>query len=207
MQYLINLGLNLCSIHRVISFKQSPWVKSYIEFNTQKRKECKNNFEKSFYKALNNVIWGKSCQSRRKEKQIVIRPSDSVEKIIAKPNVKSWKIYNDELVAVELQPECVLLNTPIYTGLVTLDRSKHHLQTYHEMFKKYYGDNMNLLFVDTDSLSYQIKTKNIYEDLKIFRDVFDFSNYPKDHPLHDEKNKAVPGLLKMRLRVNQLRNL
>ena len=145
---------------------------------------------------LNNVIWGKSCQSRRKERHVVLKFSDKIDKIIAKPNVKSWKIYHEDLVAVELQPENVLLNTPIYTGLVTLDRSKQKLQEYHELFKNKYGSNIHLLFCDTDSLCFEIKTKDMYKDFEELKHIFDFSNYPKDHPLYDESNKAVPGLLK-----------
>ena len=197
LKFLMKLGLKISKIHRVLSFKQESWVKSYIEMNTQRRKESKNDFEKSFYKALNNVIWGKSCQSRRKEKQVVLKFSDDIDKTIAKPNVKSWKVYDQDLIAIELQPHKVLLNTPIYTGLVTLDRSKQILQQYHEMFKKEYGTNLELLFIDTDSLCYLIRTENIYSDLKLkWNHIFDFSNYPKDHPLYNELNKAKPGLLK-----------
>ena len=197
LKYLLNLGLKVSKVHRVLSFHQTPWVKSYIEMNTQRRKASKNDFEKSFYKALNNVIWGKSCQSRRKERQIVLKFSSNIDKTIAKPNVKSWKVYDKDLIAIELQPQKVLLNTPIYTGLITLDRSKQVLQQYHEMFKIAYRPNIDLLFCDTDSLCYLIKTEDMYKDLKTkWNEIFDFSNYPKDHPLYDDSNKAKPGLLK-----------
>ncbi|XP_067126479.1 uncharacterized protein [Centruroides vittatus] len=59
-----------------------------------------------------------------------------------------------------------------------------------------YGENVHLLYTDTDSLTLQIYTKDIYEDFKSFPDIFDFSNYPKTHKLYNEMNKNKLGYFK-----------
>jgi len=50
LKYVKSLGVELGKVHNIISFKQKPWLKSYIDFNTDKRKEAKNEFEKDFLK-------------------------------------------------------------------------------------------------------------------------------------------------------------
>ena len=67
---------------------------------------------------------------------------------------------------------------------------------YYNQLKKKYGDNCTLLYTDTDSLLVSIKTPNIYKDMQESKDEYDFSDYPKDHPLYDESNKKVIGKMK-----------
>lgn len=197
LKYCLDLGLKVNKIYNVISFKQSQWVKEYIDMNTELRKQASNEFEKRYYKQLNNVIFGKSIESRRKIRNIQITTDNKKFKnLISKPNVSSWKIINKDLVIVEHTPTKITLNTPISTGQVILDNAKMHLLKYNEYFKNRYGDNMVLLFSDTDSLCMGIYTENLYNDLAEMKHLFDFSNFDPSHPLYDTSNRSVPGLIK-----------
>ena len=192
LQLYVSLGMEVAKIHRVISFQQSPWMEPYIRFNTEQRKKAKTPFEKDFYKMLNNSCFGKSLENIRKHVNITLETDAThLKKTLCKPNVKSWKIFNENLSAVHLGKVKLLLNKPIYIGLTILDLSKTLMYDFHyNHIKAKYGDKAKLLLTDTDSLLYGITTSDVYLDMKEGgADMFDFSDYPRDHFLHSDKNK------------------
>ena len=76
----------MTEIHRVLKFNQKPWVKEYIDFNTERRKIAQNSFERDFYKLMNNVCYGKSMENVRNHRHFEIAVGKSkVQKLIAKP--------------------------------------------------------------------------------------------------------------------------
>ena len=83
-------GLVLERIHRAIEFRQSVWMKEYIDFNTRLRTEAKNDFEKDFYKLMNNAVFGKTMENIRKHRDIkLVNNEEAYLKAVMKPNFES----------------------------------------------------------------------------------------------------------------------
>ena len=196
-QYL-SLGMKLSKIHRVLSFKQSPWLKSYIDFNTDKRKQARNDFEKDFYKLMNNSVFGKTMENLRKRVKIeLVNNQKRAMKLSVKPSFQGFRIFNEDLVGVNMKIEKLYLNRPIYVGFSILDMSKTLMYDFHyNHIKKIYGLSATLLFTDTDSLAYVIQTNDIYEDMMHSLDLYDTSEYPNHSQLFSLKNKKIIGKMK-----------
>jgi len=174
----INAGLKLVKIHRVLQFNQKQWIKPYIEFNTEMRKKAKNEFEKNFFKLMNNSFFGKTMEDKRKRINVKLMTDErKLIKYISKPTYVNSKIFNENLVAVHNIMEKVKLDKPIYVGFSILDISKTLMYDFHYKYiKKLYDDKSKLLFTDTDSLCNEIETKNIYQDMFNNKDYFDLSD-------------------------------
>jgi hypothetical protein len=197
-QYL-ELGMELKKIHGGIRFTEKAWMAGYIDFNTEKRKQATSAFHKDLFKLLNNAVFGKSMENvfNYSDIRLVTEPT-KYRKLVASPLYKESEAFNHDLAAVSMIRESVCLNKPIYTGFSVLELSKLLMYDFHYgyMLPKY-GDELRLLFTDTDSLCYHVRTDDIYADLMVDRDDwFDGSDYPSDHVLHSTKNKKVIGLMK-----------
>ena len=198
LKQYISHGLELKKIHRVIGFKQSPWLKPYIDFNTEKRKLAQNSFEKDFFKLMNNSMFGKTMENMRKWVHVeLVNTPKRLRKLCDKPNFQNFKIFNKDLVAVNLKKVNIVLNRPIYAGFCILDISKTFMYAYHyDYMKVKYGPKAKLLFTDTDSLCYEVETQDLYQDMWESKQLFDLSNYEKDHAIFDDTNKKVLGKMK-----------
>ena len=198
LQCYLGLGIKLTKIHRAIRFSQRPWLKEYIDFNTQQRKLAKNNFEKNFFKLMNNSVFGKTIENLRNRTSVeLVHNHDRFVKVMSKPNVHSFQRFNDNLAAVKLKVTTLKLNRPNYAGMVILDLAKLLMYDfYYNVLKKRYEENLHLLFTDTDSLCVSVKTDDIYKDMLSMESHFDCSDYPADHFLHNLKNKKVLGKFK-----------
>ena len=199
-QYL-KLGLKLTHIHRGIKFKESPWLEKYISLNTKLRTEAKNEFEKDFFKLMNNAVFGKTMENIRNRVDIkLVNNKKQAEKLSAKPNYKHCNIFCEDLVAIHMKMTKLDFDKPVYLGMCILDLSKTLMYDFHYNYiKKKYGDKAKLLLTDTDSLIYEIQTEDFYKDISgDVKDRFDTSGYPSDHPsgIPSGFNKKVLGMFK-----------
>ena len=198
LQLYTDLGLKITKVHRVLEFNQSAWLKQYIDFNTQKRTNAKNAFEKDFFKLMNNSVFGKTMENIRKRVDVrLVTDENKLSKMAAKPTYVSSKIFNENLVAVHKIKETLTLNRPAYVGMCILDLSKTLMYDFHYNYiKQKYGSKAKLLFTDTDSLTYEIETSDVYQDFWNDKDKFDNSDYPEDSQYFDKTNKKVIGKFK-----------
>ena len=198
LQLYTDLGLKITKVHRVLEFNQSPWLKQYIDFNTEKRKNAKSAFEKDFFKLMNNSVFGKTMENIRKRVDVrLVTDEKRLLKYCSKPTYVSSKIFNENLVAVHKIKETLTLNRPAYVGMYILDLSKTLMYDFHYNYiKKKYGDKAKLLFTDTDSLTYEIEAEDVYQDFWNDKNKFDNSDYPESSPYFDKTNKKVIGKFK-----------
>jgi hypothetical protein len=150
---------------------------------------------------MNNSIYGKTMENLRKRVDIkLVSSEDAFLKLVASPCFQSHRIMNENLIAVKGVKKVLTLNKPCYVGMCILDLSKTLMYDFHyNTIKKEYGDNAKLLFTDTDSLMYEIKTDDVYKDFKRIgekKDCWDNSDYPKDSPYYSAHNKKVIGKFK-----------
>ena len=196
LQLYLSLGMRLTKIHRVLKFKQSDWMEKYIDFNTDKRKNAANDFENDFFNLIINSVYGKTMENLRKRINVrLVNNAKDFLKYTSRPTYVTHKIFGKTYAAIhEIKPE-LILNNPIYVGFTVLDLSKWKMYDFHYNFIKK-NFNADLLFTDTDSLVYEIKSKNISEDFFKRKDLFDFSNYSEDSEFFNKTNKRTIGKMK-----------
>ena len=198
LQFYLKHGLKLKKIHRAIKFEQKEILKPYIEFNTEKRKNARNDFEKDIFKLLNNAVFGKTMEDKRKHLDFeIVSDEKRFMKCVNNPSYKHSHIINENLVGVETQKPKLKLDKPIFIGMSILDLSKQHMyRFYYDVMKPKYGDNIRMVYTDTDSFVFHTKTDDIYTDLKDINDEMDFSGYDKNHKCYDAASKKVLGKFK-----------
>ena len=194
------MDLKLKKVHRAIKFEQKEILKPYIEFNTEKRKNARNDFEKDIFKLLNNAVFGKTMEDKRKHLDFeIVSDERRFMKCVNNPSFKRSHIINENLVGVEKQKPKLKLDKPIFIGMSILDLSKQHMyKLYYDVMKPKYGDNIRMVYTDTDSFVFHTKTDDIYQDLKDINDETDFSGYDKNHKCYAATNKKMLGNLRMK---------
>ena len=199
LQLYLSLGMKLTKIHRILQFKQSDWMNTYIDFNTKKRMCATNDFEKDLFKLMINSVYGKTMENLRKRinvrfvnNKIILK---DLLKYTSRPTYVNHKLFNKSFAAIHEIKPVLILNKPIYVGFTVLDLSKWLMYDFHYNFIKK-NFSAKLLFTDTDSLTYGINSEDIYKDFHKWKDLFDFSNYSKDSTFYDDTNKKVIGKMK-----------
>ena len=189
-------GLKLVMI---IEFEQEDWLKSYINLNTELHMKANNEFEKDFFKLMNNSVFGKTMENVRKYRDIKLVKTDKKRnKLVSAPNFHTMKLIDKNLAIIEMKKVKVKINKPIYLGMIILDLSKISMYHYwYDYIKVKYTENASLCYTDTDSLIVKFKTEDFYKDIS--EDVnkrFDTSNFVHNRPLPIGVNKKVLGVMK-----------
>lgn len=195
-------GLKLTKIHRILKFDQGPWLRTYIEKNTILRSKAKNDFEKNMFKLMNNAVFGKTMENIRKHRIVKIRSKwdgrYGVKNLVSSPTFKSYTVFGDDLVAIELSKNKIVFDKPVYIGMAILDISKVCLYEFHYDYILPNFIECKLNYMDTDGLIYEFRNQDPYEIIK--RDClqrFDTSDYAPDNSYGIPRvNKKVIGLMK-----------
>ena len=164
LQLYLSLGMKLTKIDGALQFRQSDWIKKYIDFNTKKRKNAANDFKKDFFKLMIRSIYGKTMENLRKRinVRLVINKKDFL-KYTSRPTYVTHKLFDKDYAAIHEIKPVLVLNKPIYVGFTVLYLSKWMMYDFHYNFikKKF---NAELLFTDTDSLAYEMKSEDVYKE-------------------------------------------
>ena len=187
-------------MNQVIEFEQEAWLKKYIDFKTDLRAKATNDFEKDFFKLMNNAVFEKTMEKVHKHRNIkLVKTGKKRKKLVSEPNYHTMKLIDDNLAIIEMKKVKVKMNKPIYLGLSILELSKIIMyEFWYDYVKVKYMDNAKLCYMDTDSFVINVKTKDFYKDIaEDVKERFDTSNFSYDRPLPINMNKKVVGPRKM----------
>ena len=202
LKFYLRHGMIVDKVHNIISFKQSRWLENYINFNTQKRNQAINDFERDFYNLLNNVFYGKTIENLRNRLKIKFVQKDDYRKIVKQQSKLTFNGIHESYENCDsytFKQNEVLMDKPIYLGFTVLEFSKLLMyETYYDILQPYFGqENIQLHYMDTDSFVLSFNTKDIIKDLRNLEYFFDYSNLDKNHELFSNKNKKAIGKFKI----------
>ena len=201
LQLYLSLGMKVVKVHRIVWFDQSPWLKKYIDFNTNQRTKATSEFGKNFFKLMNNAVFGKTMENVRNRRNIEVTTTDErLFKLGARPTFHTSNSITADIHVVENYKTSVTLDKTEKVGLAILELSKNPITGWHYGYikKLYPGPLSTLLFSDTDSLCYRIRTKDVYADMLAHADEFDWSGYPPTHPVFNGMSEKDVAELRMR---------
>jgi hypothetical protein len=196
LKYIKELGVTLGHVHNVISFTQGKFMKPYIEGNNELRGKAVNEFEKDFFKLMNNSVFGKTMENVRNRMNLHLTTDhENAVKWFSKPEFKC-NTYAQGLYLIETHKTKIVYDKPVYVGCTVLDLSKLHMLKFHyEVMEKQFGEKAKVVYSDTDSYVYEIEHPNIYEWMKENKTWFDLSKCKRED-LRCDENKNVLGKFK-----------
>ena len=174
-------------------------MKPYIDFNTEKRKGAKNEFEKDFFKLMNNAVFGKTMENVKNRVSLHLTTNEkSAVKWFSKINFKTKNF--DNLHLIEMYKQEIIYDKPIYVGTSILDLSKLHMMKFHyEVIEENFKGKYILIYTDTDSFVYLIYNEDIYKWISENKQYFDLSD-SLNNDIKNDDNKKVLGMFKDDLR-------
>ena len=169
--------------------------------NTKPRSDALEDFEKDFFKLMNNSVFGRTMENVPNHRDIkLVTKNQKRNKLVSEPNYHTSKHFLEDLMAIEMRKTKVVMSKPVYLGQAILDISKTLMyEFWYDYLKPKYGDKVKLCYMDTDNFIVHIETEDFYEDIASNVDKwFDTSAYNEDNnrPLPIGKNKKVIGKFK-----------
>ena len=173
LKFYIRHGMIIDKVHNIISFRQSRWIEKFINFNTQKRNPAVNDFEKVFYKLLNNAFYGKTMENLRNRLKIkIVKKNDyrEIKKEQSKLTLNGIHKSYENCDSYTFKQNEVLMDKPFYLGFSVLELSKLLMyETYYDILKPYFGqENIQCLYMDSVTKDTPIIIKET-ENIKILR--------------------------------------
>ena len=197
LQLYLSLGMRLKKVHSVLALNQkTAW--SPISGSTPSSE--RRPHQKNFFKLMNNSVFGKTMENLRNRTIVkLVQPNEhrKLQSLLSDPLYAKHSILGENLAGIQMHKDHILMNRPVYTGMCVLDLSKTLMYDfYYNHLEPKYGSKCQLLYTDTDSLLLDIKTEDVYKDMGDNLDYYDTSDFPKDNPLHSQRNKKVIGKMK-----------
>ena len=130
-------------------------------------KKTKNDFERAFFKLMNNEVFIKTMENLRKQRDIKLVTTERRRNyFVSKPNYQTTKFFKENLLVIEMKKIEILMNKPVYIGFSIITLSKVLMyEFWYDYVKPKYGEKTKLCYMDTDSFIVYIKTDDIYEDI------------------------------------------
>ena len=201
LQLMLELGIELVKVRKVIKYKQSPFMRKYTSFNIQQRISAKASGDKlsdTLYKLNDNGNFGKAIENPRNyETTTIVFSPKMFKKKVGSMLYKSYD-ENEYSMIVRSRKQKIVFNKPIYVGVYILEASKHLMFTfwYKHLKPKFIDNTMRLMYMDTDSFIIYFKGNETNKKLKeLSNSTFDFSNLPEDDELHSKVNATRVGVL------------
>ena len=171
-------------------------MKNYIDFDNEKRTNAASSFEKYFFKLMINSVYGKAMENLQKGINVrLVNNEKYFLKYTSRPTHITHRIFGKNYATIHDIKPVLTLNKPIYVGVTALESSKWLMYHFHYSFIKKRFD-AEFLFAGTGSLTYEIKSKDVYEEFFKHKHFFDFINYSEDSKFFDQANKKIIGKMK-----------
>ncbi|CAN7975825.1 unnamed protein product, partial [Ixodes persulcatus] len=201
LKLYLELGLKLKVIHHVLKFSQSAFLKDFIDFNHNLRKQATNAFQKNVSKLIMNSMYRKTIENPRQYNNVVISVSEEeVLKNLQKPNLRQFAAISPTVVIFQFSHRTLHLNKPVYAGFSILEMSKLVMyEFFYKQVRRVFPD-ARAAYSDTDSFILQITDPDVDSKLATLAGThLDTSGYPVDHPLFSPANKMKLGVFKNEL--------
>ena len=167
LKQALNHGLVFKKVNRAIKRNQDAWLKPYIDMNTDLRKIAKNDFEKDFFKLMNNVVFGKTMEKVGTHGDTKLVTKERRTKyLVSEPNYHSTKFFTENLLAIEMKKKTeILMKKPVCLSLSILELSKILIYDFWcDYLKPKYGEKGKFCYMDTNSFIIYIESDNIRKD-------------------------------------------